>query len=177
MTHFNQNNNEKIRKLNYIDITCKILNDKKQEYKIIKQQYFIADDGKKYEVDNKHVIFAPSNREVEVSKILGEIYGGNIKIIPRVNEPEGIKTPDYIIKDEKFDLKEIKGAGKNTLYDAIGKKKRQATNFVFDITKTKIDEKEAIRQIINIYYSKHTKWVNRLILIEKDKVLRVYQRG
>ena len=49
----------------------------------------------------------PSEREIEVAKILGKAYGGQANIIPRINNPAGIKTPDYIINNEKFDLSKI----------------------------------------------------------------------
>lgn len=47
----------------------------------------------------------PTPREKEVAGILGRIYGGKVRLIPRVNKPEGIKTPDYMIENRKYDLK------------------------------------------------------------------------
>lgn len=154
-----------------------ILYNNNKRYKIIMQEFYIDDNGNKYNVDGKHVILDPSQREIEVANMLGKLYGGKIRIIPRVNEPENIKTPDYIIKNEKFDLKEISGNGRNTLYDAIGKQRRQANNFIFDISKTELSEMEVINQIKNIYNSKHRTWVDKIILIENKKILNIYKRG
>jgi len=140
------------------------------------QQYFIDNEGVKHEVDGKYVILNPSRREIEVAKMLGEVFGGKISIIPKVNEPENIKTPDYIIDGERFDLKEIYGNSKNTLYDALGKQRRQADNFIFDITKTEMDQTEAIRQLQNIYSSKHRRWVRILLIIENNKIVKIYKR-
>lgn len=131
----------------------------------------------KYIVDGKHVILKPTQREIEVANLLGETLGGKIGIIPRINEPEGIKTPDYIINGEKFDLKEIKGNSRNSLYNALGKQRRQADNFIFDISNTTISEEKAIKQIKDIYNSNHRKWVHDLILIENRKILKIYKRG
>lgn len=91
--------------MKYIDVTNEYVIQKK--YQIKKQKYFISDEGIRYNVDGKHVILKPTQRELEVAKILGKIFGVQVNIIPRVNEPAGIKTPDYIINNEKFDLKEI----------------------------------------------------------------------
>ena len=89
---------------------------------------------------------------------------------------KNIETPDYIINGEKFDLKEIYGNGKNTLDTAISKKRNQSTNFIFDITKTKMSKEEAIDQINRIYESKHRQWVDKIILIMNMNILKIYQR-
>ncbi len=149
---------------------------KEKEYEVIEQQYYIDEEGNKYNVDGKYVILSPSKREAEVAKMLGSLYGGKIRIIPRVNEPEGIKTPDYIIENEKFDLKEIKGKGKNTLDNTICKKEKQANNFIFDISETELKYNEIINQISNIYKSEHRKWVDKIILIKYDKIIKIFKR-
>lgn len=148
-----------------------------RQYKFEKQQYFIDEMGIRYHVDGKHVVLEPTKKEIEVAKLLGQTFGGEISIIPRVNEPEGIKTPDYILNKKRFDLKEIKGKGKNVLYDALGKQRKQADNFIFDITNTEINKEEAIKQIKSIYHSKHRKWVDRLVLIENNKIIKIFKRG
>lgn len=167
---------DKMLNMEYLDITSRILNRNKKKYKIVEQNYFIADNGNKYVVDGKHIILQPTQKEKEVANLLGELYGGKIKIIPRINEPENIKTPDYMIKERKYDLKEIYGNSKNTLYNAITKKKAQADNFIFDISKTEMSEIDAIEQIQDIYKSKHKSWINEIILIKNNEVLKMYKR-
>lgn len=161
--------------MQYQDITEQYTS--KKQYQIKKQKYFIDDKGNRYNVDGKHVALSPSKKEIEVANILGQVIGGKISIIPRINEPEGIKTPDYIINENKFDLKEIKGNSKHSLYNALGKQRKQADNFIFDISNTEINKEEAIRQIKSIYNSNHRKWVHYLILIENNKILKIYKRG
>lgn len=160
-----------IQKYEEVDIT-----NNHQDYKIQKQNYYIADNGIKYKVDGKHVKLEPSQREIEVANMLGKIYGGKVQIIPIVAEPSNIKTPDYIINKEKYDLKEIRGNSKNTLDNAIRKQEKQAKNFVFDITNTKMDQEQAISQIHNIYNSAHREWIDKIVLIKNDKILKVYKR-
>lgn len=160
--------------MKYTDITSEY--NAKKKYQIKKQKYFI-NDGIKYNVDGKHVILNPTQKEMKIAELLGKAIGGKVNIIPRVNNPEGIKTPDYIINGEKFDLKEIKGKSRNSLYNILGKQRRQADNFIFDISNTEINKEEAIRQIRSIYNSDHRKWVQKLILIENNKILKIYKRG
>lgn len=160
--------------MKYIDITNQYTT--KKHYQLRKQKYFIDADGTEYRVDGHYVILKPTLREIEVAHLIGKMLGGQVNIIPRINEPSGIKTPDYIVNDEKFDLKEILGNGKNTLEDAIKKKEKQSGNFIFDITKTKMTTEKAICQIEKIYLSPYRKWVNKIILIKNDEILNVFSR-
>lgn len=114
-------------------------------------------------------------RELEVAKLLGQAIGGQVNIIPKVNKPFGIKTPDYIINDEKFDLKEITGGGKYTIQGNIKGKQKQSDNFIIDISKAKFDTKEAHRQIENIYNSKHYMWLNKILLIQGKSIIKAYK--
>ena len=162
------------QQINYKDITSNFIQSKK--YKVKEQQYYKDEQGNKYKVDGKKVVITPSKREKEVANMLGKIYGGQVNIIPRVNEPANIKTPDYIVNNQRFDLKEIEGNGKNTLDGAIKKQKRQANNFIFDITRTEMNRYEAIKQIDKIYNSKYRDWVNIIVLIDANTILKVFTK-
>ena len=160
----------------YVDITEETLSKGKQKYKLTEQQYYIDEDGTRHNVDNKYVILKPTEREKEVANMLGELYGGKIKIIPRVNEPKNIKTPDYIVKNRRYDLKQISGNGKYVIQGNLKGKQKQADNFVIDITKSEMSIDEAIRQIENIYNSKHFLWLDRIILLKDKEVLKIFKR-
>lgn len=159
---------------NYNDITDQ--SNLTKQYEIKEKQYYKAEDGTKYNVDGKHVLLNPTTREKEVAEILGKIYGGQVDIIPRVNEPANIKTPDYIIDNERFDLKEITGSGKYVIEGNIRKKKNQANNFIIDVTNTKIDIKEIERQIESIYISKRYLWVDKIFVVKENDIIKAYKR-
>ena len=160
----------------YTDITENAVNKEKQKYEVIEQQIYIDEDGTKYKIDGKNVKIKASEKERAVANLMGESLGGKVELVPVVLNPKGIKTPDYIINGEKFDLKEIFGNGKNTLDTAISKKKKQSDNFIFDITNTEMSTEEAIKQIQRIYESNNRMWVNKLILIKDNKILKIYKR-
>lgn len=145
-------------------------------YKSVNQNYFIDENGKKYAVDGKNVVLKASKKEIDVADMLGDVYKTKVKLVPVVLNPQGVKTPDYILNEEKFDLKEIFGSNKNTLYNAITRKKAQSDNFIFDITQTVMSKEEAMEQIEGIYKSKHKGWVNKIILIKDNKILKEYKR-
>ena len=159
---------------NYKDITSNFVKAKK--YKVKEQQYYEDEEGNKYKVDGKNVVLEPTKREKEVANILGKMYGGQVRIIPRVNEPPNIKTSDYIVNNEKFDLKEITGSGKYAIEGNLRKKKKQANNFIIDLTNSKIDFKEAERQIESIYRSKRYLWVDKIVIIKENTIIKIYQR-
>lgn len=165
-----------IGKSNYLDITEKTLNNGNQKYKLKEQQYYVDEAGNRYNVDGKYVILKPTEREKEVANMLGNLYGGKIKIIPRINEPKNIKTPDYIVKNKKYDLKQVNGNGKYVIQGNLKGKQKQADNFVIDITKSKMSTDEAIKQIKNIYNSKHFLWLDRIILLKDKEFLKIYKR-
>lgn len=160
--------------MKYLEITDQYVNAK--EFIIEKQDYFIDNQGNWYKVDGKYVVLEPTQREMEVARIIGEIFGGQIKIIPKVNKPFGIKTPDYIVNDEKFDLKEIVGGGKYAIQGNLKGKEKQSNNFIIDISNAKFDIKETRRQVENIYNSKHYLWLDKIIIVQKEQVENIFKR-
>ena len=169
-----KNTTNKEKEMNYQDITKQYATKKKCI--ISKQKYFIDEYGNKYNVDGKHVVLQPSQREIEVAQLLGQAIGGNVSIIPKVNQPFGIKTPDYIINGERFDLKQIIGGGKYTIQGNLKGKEKQSNNFIIDISNAKFDVKEAERQIENIYNSKHYLWLNKILLLKEKEIIKAYKR-
>ena len=149
---------------------------KNKTVNILRQNYFTDDTGKQYDVDGKNVVLKPSEKEIEVARILARIYEADVNLIPVVLNPTGVKTPDYIINGQKYDLKEIFGDSSKTLYNALKKKSKQADNFIFDITESEIKEEEAMEQIELIYKSMHRTWVQEIVLIKNNKVIKKYKR-
>lgn len=138
-------------------------------------QTYVA-DGVTYTVDGHNVVLDYSPHEKEIAELLEREIGGEIFMVPRVNNPEGVSTPDYLFRGARFDLKSPHGGGKNTLYDAIAKKAAQAGNFIFDLTECPLSEDEVSRQIALIYKSKHTKFVDVIITVKNGTITRIFRR-
>lgn len=145
-------------------------------HEIIDLDNYITDDGKKYKVDGKNVVLDYSQEERIVAEWLKNTFGGEIKMVPRVNNPDNIKTPDFIWNNEKWDLKTINGSGKRVIEDAIKKKRKQADNFIFDITPSKIEKDNLYDQLHKIYNSKTTDWVNKIVVKQNDDVIVIYEK-
>lgn len=59
----------------------------------------------------------------------------------------------------------------------VKSKKRQANNFVICADKTDLSIEELKRQILDIYRSKNTSFVDMIILIKDNKIINVYKRN
>ena len=103
-----------------------------------------------------------------------------VYIVPVVEYPEFVSTPDYITADgEKYDHKGIgKSAyGKNALSSRIQGMERQAYNFVFDVDKECALSNEDLRsQIRRIYMNERTSFVNELIVVRGERVIMYFRR-
>lgn len=111
----------------------------------------VTKNGKTYVVDGHNVVSGHSNYEHKVASWLSSKTGLKVDILPRVNNPDGISTPDYLVDGAPFDLKEITGSGKNVIDGNLRKTKKQTNNIILDITKTPLSREEIMGQLGQIY--------------------------
>lgn len=117
----------------------------------VSEMNFWEHNGQKYQVDGKHVVLDYSQKEKEVGEWLSKTFGKHVKMAPRVNFPEKIPSPDYLVDGLKFDLKEITGSGKGVVDGNLRKAKQQSENIVFDVTRTKLSNYEILSQLEKVY--------------------------
>lgn len=160
----------------YVDVTTEWLNNKTEKIAIVKDLQEYTADGVTYKVDGKHIVLDYSDKEKQIAELLSKKLGKNVNMMPKVLYPQGISTPDYLIDELYFDLKEPVGSGKNVLYGMLNKKKKQSNNFVFDISNCPLELKEILRQVDDIYKSTHTKFVKNIIIIKDDEILHIFER-
>jgi len=141
----------------------------------VQLQSYIIINNTKYIVDGKKVVLEPSNKEINMAIWLSKKLSIEIKLLPRILLPENIKTADYSINGEYWDLKEITSNRNNALYNRIRKKDNQASNFIIDISNSKLTIKALQYQIVELYSSKHFKWLNKII-VKKNNDVRIIKR-
>lgn len=117
----------------------------------VSEMNFWEHNGRKYQVDGKHVVLDYSQKEKEVGEWLSKTFGKHVQMAPRVNFPEKIPSPDYLVDGLKFDLKEISGSGKGVVDGNLRKAKQQSENVVFDVTRTKLSNDEILSQLEKVY--------------------------
>lgn len=176
-------------KLNKID---EVLNDKSENFfdatkewkqvpqnkvKIVKDLDSYTHKNIEYKVDGKHVVLDYSKHEKEVADVIANKYGRDVKMVPRVQYPLGVSTPDYIIDDEKWDLKTLtKEATENTIFNRVQKSKKQADNFIIDITKSNLKEDTIYKQVKKVFKVNSTKNVNKILIFKEMDILNVFKR-
>jgi len=164
----------------YIEVSTNWLKNKNNNNNSIELQMYYEDCGKFYYVDNKKVVMDYSKNELEVANWLKNTFNEKVIILPKVNWPEHIQTPDYIFKGEKWDLKEIKNAKSNyrAVDNVIKNNKKQSKNFVLDISKCKIDDKNIVNQVLRIFKKNNfeREWIRKIIIKRNNELLGVFVR-
>lgn len=127
-----------------------LANVDKNKAKVTEKKSFTVGDVK-YKVDGKNVVLDYSKKEKEVAEWVANTFGKHVELIPRINNPEGIKTPDYLVDGVKFDLKEITGNGKNVIDGNLRKVKKQSENIIFDVTESSLSIEEVLKQLNHVY--------------------------
>ena len=134
----------------------------------------VTKNGKTYVVDGHNVVSDHSNYEHQVASWLSSKTGLKVDILPRVNFPKKVHTPDYLVDGVPFDLKEITGSGKSVIDGNSKKAKKQAPNLIFDITKTPLSREEIMGQINSVYRSGR-RGIKTVIVKDGDEILYVVQ--
>lgn len=163
--------------VNYKDITVKwIKNANPNSHEVEDRLYYIDDKGVKYKVDGKNVVLDYTKKEKEVAVWLENTFGGKIFMLPRINKPWNVKTPDYLFRNEYWDLKEISASGKRAIDNRINGTKKQTKNYILDVTNSILSDEEIIYQIKRLYDSNDRKWVEKIILIRNYKLIIICKR-
>lgn len=98
-------------------------------------------------------------------------------MVPRVDFPQGIRTPDYLIDGIEYDLKQITKSGKNTIYNRLKEAKGQSNNFILALSKNDLSDDDIIKQIESVYRSRHTRFVQTLIVLKDGMIKKVFTRN
>lgn len=164
-------------KKGYEDITGKWYPDAKPNSHPVLDLHEYTVEGVTYKVDGHNVVLDYSAHEKEIAELLEREVGGEIFMVPRVNNPQKVSTPDYLFHGKKYDLKTIMpGAGKNTLFNRIKKAKGQSGNFILDLSESGLDDQTISSQIDKIFSDKETRFVDEIIIIRGNKVVKVFKR-
>ena len=145
-------------------------------YKSLNFKSYIIKDGTVYIYDGKNITYDISHGEIDCARWIIETFGGKIYILPKINVPNGIKTADYLYNNEYWDLKRVFTNGKRIIDNRLNNTRKQASNYIIDISKSSMSNRTAISQIKNIYNSKNRSWIQKIILKGKNKKIYIFQK-
>ena len=86
---------------------------------------------------------------------------------------------DFFYKNEIWDLKEL---GKNAISktravdNVLKVTKKQSSNFILDITNCKLERENIIKQVEKIYSTRGREWIDKIMIFDNDKLLKIYKR-
>lgn len=137
-------------KLNYRDVTREWLKNSCPNSYQLKTRNYYEHDGIRYFVGGKKVVFDYTNYEKDIAVCLENSFGGEIYLLPKVNELKGVKTVDYLFRNEYCDLKKI-GCNviseKRAVDNVVKKSKFQTENIILDITDSILNEIIILQQV------------------------------
>lgn len=163
----------------YMDVTEKWREEATPNSHIVQDLQEYTVNGVTYKVDGHNVVLDYSPHEKEIAELLEKEFGGELYMVPRVNNPQGISTPDYLFRSKGYDLKTLsKEAVENTIINRIKKAKKQSKNFVLDLTNAKkITDAVLKSQIKKIYADKETAFVDTIIVVRNGKIVVVVKKS
>lgn len=133
---------------------------------------FVIAEGIRYLVDGHKVVSDHTASKFKTANWLSRKTGKQVKIIPQVNFSKGVNTPDFLIGDEPWDLKEMTGSGKGLIDGNSKKAKKQAPNIIFDALRSDLSDEELLRQLEEVFESGR-RGVQKAILKSGDRIIAV----
>ena len=163
---------------NYADVTAQWREMATPGSHTVQDLHEYTAKGVTYQVDGHNVVLDYSPHEKEIAELLEREFGGELFMVPRVNNPQGVSTPDYLFRGKGYDLKTIgEKAGANTIFNRIKKAAGQAQSFIIDVTRSGLDNDTINQQIEKLFNRIDTEWVEEVVIIYDGAVVRVVKRA
>ncbi|MBD5468478.1 MAG: hypothetical protein HDR21_10050 [Lachnospiraceae bacterium] len=115
-------------------------------------------------------------QEYAVNGTTYKVDGKYVEFVPQIMVPQGVQTPDYLIDGERFDLKSPTGRSKDLFYNVVSKKRKQASSFIFSVTDCPLSDDEIRKQIEALYFSRHTRFIDKIVIMKNKEIQKVYGR-
>lgn len=162
---------------NFEEVTSKWYPDAMPGSHEVQDLQFYEANGQTYVVDGRNVVLDYKPHEKAVAEMLARDVGGETFMVPRVNNPPGVTTPDIMFNGHRYDLKTIQpGATANTIYRRVQKGSKQAGNFIIDVTKSGLSDENINDQIEKIFWSQNTQFAKEIVIVKNGIIDRVLRR-
>ena len=137
-------------------------------------------NGQEHEIKGKKIVLAPSPDERSTADWYADYFGEKVVLMPKFNDPPKIKCGDYLINGVRYDLKTPIGDGKNVIDNQVHDKKKQAKNFIINISKINLPTAQIIEQTKSVMASKNRLWVEKIMLVDGKapnlQIVKVFER-
>ena len=92
--------------------------------------------------------------------------GFDIELIPKSNK-KGIKTPDFMMNGEKWEMKSPKGEGRWLVENTLNKAIKQSPNIVLDLRRIQIHQTKCMAEVEKQFQKKKT--IKKIKVITKNQ--------
>lgn len=135
-------------------------------------------DGITYHINGIGIKLDFSPFEEDMARLISAATGKTATMMPKfAGKNINISSPDFVLDEtEKWDVKELCGASKDAIRNAISKKKRQADHFVVDITNYQLGDDSALEQTELVFRAHNTSFVQTLVIVKDKEILRALIR-
>lgn len=126
------------------------------------------------EKNYKVTVLAPANDppkdfEISAAFIMAKYFKKSI-IFQRT---QILRTPDFIIDGQIWELKSPTGNGKNTIHNNFKSAREQSVNIILDLRRCRMNEAKAIARIREAYNKRRRKTGSFLIINKRGRVLEI----
>lgn len=161
----------------FVDVTKNWYPDAQPNSHPVRDLHEYVVDGVTYTVDGRNIQLDYKPYEKEIAELLEREVGGEIFMVPRVNNPQGVKTPDYLFHGKGYDLKTLHSPkGKNPIFNRIKNAKGQSKNFILDLTDAGLGDDTIQNQLVKVFTDKSTEFVDEVVIIQDGRITKVLKR-
>ena len=100
-------------------------------------------------------------------------------MVPKVEFPQRVRTPDYLFNGSYYDLKTLKTVppGKNPIFNPAKKCSGQTRKIIYDVTIPNLDPEVILSQVEKVFTDTETQFVDEIVIIRDRTIEKVYKRA
>lgn len=109
---------------------------------------------------------APYDYEMSAALLVANYFKTDVIFL----RPIPLKSPDFKIKNQIWELKSPRGNSKNTISNNIKGARKQSMNIIIDLRRCKLNEHKAFANIRNLYKKRKRK-IGTYLIIKKNGII------
>ena len=112
---------------------------------------------------------APYDFEISAALIMANYFKNDVVFL----RPISLKSPDFKVKNEIWELKSPRGDSKNTIHNVFITSRKQSYNVVIDLRRCKMDERKAFSRIRDAYNKRRRRKCKLKIITKRGEVVDI----
>lgn len=110
----------------------------------------------------------PKRHEFSAAVVIAEYFQSDLTFL----RPAAFKTPDFGVRDVKWELKSPMGSSARTIENNMRAARKQSVNIIIDLGRIKIHQQRAIARI-RFFLSKPNQFKKVLVITKTRRVIEI----